>query len=133
MSTPDSTFSTKEERIQFCQDCLEKGYLDLAIRELMKGLNLFPDDPDIYFFMGVSFDSRNQKDKAIEYYQHCIGLQPDHGEAHCNLGADYHAMGRLTEAAAEYEAALSGENKFPEAHFNLGLIYYETQEYGKAR
>jgi len=31
MSTPDSTFSTKEGRIQFCQDCLEKGYLDLAI------------------------------------------------------------------------------------------------------
>jgi Tfp pilus assembly protein PilF len=90
MATPDSTFSSKEGRIQFCQDCLEKGYLDLAIRELMKGLNLFPDDPDIYFFMGVAYDSRNMRERAVEYYQHCLELAPDHGEAHCNLGADYH-------------------------------------------
>jgi len=99
----------------------------------MKGLNLFPDDPDIYFFLGVSYDSRNQKDKAIEYYQHCLDLAPDHGEAHCNLGADYHAMGRLEEAALEYEKALKGSEKFPEAHFNLGLIYYEAQSYSKGQ
>ena len=63
MSSSDSIFSSKEGRIQFCQDCLEKGYLDLAVRELMKGLNLFPDDPDIYFFLGAAFDSRGERDR----------------------------------------------------------------------
>ena len=82
MSSSDSIFSSKEGRIQFCQDCLEKGYLDLAVRELMKGLNLFPDDPDIYFFLGAAFDSRGEREKAAEYYRHCLELQPDHGEAH---------------------------------------------------
>src|SRR5882672_5170738 len=128
MATPDPTFSTKEGRIDFCQDCLDKGYLDLAVRELMKGLNLFPDDPDIYFFLGVAFDSKGMREKAIEYYQHCLDLAPDHGEAHCNLGAALHSLGRLKEAAAQYEIALQHSEKFPEAHYNLGLIYYEAAE-----
>ena len=36
MANPDATFATKEGRIKFCQDCLQQGYLDLAVRELMK-------------------------------------------------------------------------------------------------
>ena len=64
-SGQDANFENKEGRIQFCQDCMDKGYLDLAVRELGKGLNYYPDDPDLHFCMGVALDAQGEREQAI--------------------------------------------------------------------
>ncbi len=89
--------------------------------------------------LGVSYQSRNMYDKAMEHYLIAIKLSPDSVEArnnlefvskslnmaegHYNLGIIYQARNMYDKAMEHYLIAIKLKPDYAEAHNNLGSIY----------
>jgi len=57
---------------------------DMLMNEIIK---TDPNNPEIYYNLGVSAASNGQNDKAMEYYEKAIELKPDYAVAHINIAA----------------------------------------------
>lgn len=57
-----------------------------ALEEFQKAITIFPDDPDIPFYIGLTFLQLNEPEKAIEYFQKTLGMDPAYIDAHFQLG-----------------------------------------------
>lgn len=64
-----------------------------------------PDDPDLYFRVGVIFHALKQYAKALEFYKRSLGLFPDVFSVCFNMGVCAYHLGDLTQAQAHFKAA----------------------------
>ncbi len=53
----------------------------LALRELRELTRLLPDNPDIWYRLGVFLVQRNQRPEAIEAFERAVGIRADHPQA----------------------------------------------------
>ena len=62
------------------------GQYQKAIEEFSKAAMQSPDDADIPFYIGLSYQRLNQPDKAMEAFYQTIAIDPAFIEAHYQLG-----------------------------------------------
>ncbi len=111
-----------------------------ALESFLRVEKFFPKDPDIPFYLGLTYLQLNQKETAIEYFKRAIKINPNYLDAHFQLG-----MVLIQEK--DFESAIPHLEKVfkqqPEkenlgyflgyAHFNLGdhkkaLYYFEKNK-----
>lgn len=94
---------------------------------LMKeGIELFPNDPDSHYKLGVMHEFRGEYDAAIEQYEKTISLKGDHTRALISLGRIYIQKGEPKKAKPLLEAAQRIAPNYAEARrLQRRLIFAE--------
>ncbi len=57
-----------------------------AIAKCKEALQIEPDNPSIYYMMGLIYEERRMWDQAVEVYEKALQLKPDYEEVRLNLG-----------------------------------------------
>jgi Tfp pilus assembly protein PilF len=113
-----------EAYINLGQIMLLQNDLAGALSELSKAERIDPANIDVLTYLGLTYYSRKDYDKAIDYYTRALATDPTRTEIHNNLGLVYMDIKRFPEAKQEFEYCLADTTY---AHpwlpqFNLGAI-----------
>jgi Tfp pilus assembly protein PilF len=154
---PDASY----KRFLLGADYFQKGLIEPALEELLKAVELNPDNADAHNLLGLVFlrkaeeaeelatrnqclrgeelrlakqDMDAQFAKALAQFEKAIALKKDYSEARNNLAVVYIHFGRYDDAIAIETAAL-GNIIYHEpfaAEGNLGLAYLEKHDFARA-
>lgn len=154
---PDASY----KRYLLGADYFTKGLVEPALEELLKAVQLDPQNPDAHNLLGLVFlrkgaeseelsirnqclkgddlrlekqDGDAQFNKAQAQFEKAIALKDDFSEARNNLAVVMIHFGRYDEAAQLEEKAV-GNIVYHEpyvAHGNLGWAYLEKHDYARA-
>ncbi len=100
-----------------------RGDAEEAAKNLEKSIELFPQDPDTAYNLGVVREGQENYAAAIEAYQKAVDLSPSHFLALNNLGNCYRNVGEIQKSLAVYKKCIEANPKHLECHFNLGVYY----------
>ncbi|MCK9229842.1 MAG: tetratricopeptide repeat protein [Syntrophales bacterium] len=95
---------------------IESGQFTEALRELFEARRLNPDDPRVYYHLGVSYYARGMRGDALSAFIRAVELRPDYSEA-----LNYLGLIRFEEK--DYSGAISYFQKA------LENILYDTPEF----
>lgn len=87
--------------------------------------------PDNFFIstnLGVAYEKRGVRSKAIEQYQEAIRVNPHYPLALNNLGAVLAQDGRIADAVPYFSRALRAAPNFTPARYHMGLAYANLQQ-----
>jgi tetratricopeptide (TPR) repeat protein len=111
----------------------ESGDLAAAEKELLKAIDLAPENDKTYFELAVLYDKMNRKEASIATMKKVLEISPDHANALNYLGYTYADLGiQLDEAEAMIKKAMElkpGDGYFTDS---LGWVYYQKGLYDKA-
>ncbi len=99
-----------------------QGKLDEAVAHFWRGIEIAPEDVDLWYNLGNALARQGKLEEAITPLQRALQLKPRHSQAHYDLGNVRAAQGRPDEAAAHFRAALRIDPSYVKAHNNLGTI-----------
>ncbi len=101
---------------------------------LKKGIELYPDNVQLFFEYGLLLEQERRQNEAIASMEKVIELQPDHVEALNYLGYTWAENNTQLEKALEYikkAIALKPDNGY--ILDSLGWVYFHMGELEKAR
>ncbi|HEU4383804.1 MAG TPA: tetratricopeptide repeat protein [Anaeromyxobacteraceae bacterium] len=98
----------------------DKGWLDEAIREFQKAIELDPGSAHAHDNLATVYSEKQLHREALREYLTAIQLEPDSATARYNL-ACFLATHGTDMAVAEYQEAIRLDPEYPDAHLNLGL------------
>ena len=96
-----------------------RGYIDEAILEYRKALELNPRLFDARFNLGIAYHTKGLLDQAIEQYRIILRDHPGTASAHEALGMAYGRAGFLDKAIEHFQSALDLAPGNEEARRNL--------------
>ncbi len=94
-----------------------------AITEFKEALKLNPDDPDLYYYLGVCNYSLEQHEEAITCLKKVAEIRLD-GEVYYYLGASHYSLGQYPQAIAYMEKVLKINPDDAEAYSVIGTSRY---------
>ena len=93
------------------------------ITELLKGTaELFPDDPNNHYKLGLIYEFKKDYENAIGSYKKAIEVKADHARSLNALGRLYMKTGRINEAKEMLEAAKKADPTLEETTVLLNNI-----------
>lgn len=113
---------------------VRQGKYDVAATALRKAIELRPEDPEPYKFLGEIAERQNRPAEAIENYRRALAAEPSDREFQMKLWWTLIVHGRGREAIPELLPALQVADSFtPMRMFLLGEAYRTTGDFGKSR
>ncbi|WP_116653061.1 tetratricopeptide repeat protein [Pelagibacterium sediminicola] len=101
------------------------GQWELAEADLLKALELNPEQPYVLNYLGYSWvDQGLYLDDALDMIDRAIAILPRDGYIIDSLGWAYYKLGRVDEAIVELERALRFLPNDPEINDHLGDAYW---------
>jgi len=98
-----------------------KQYDEITV--LLKGTaELFPDDPNNHYKLGLIYEFKKDYENAIASYKKAIGVKADHARSLNALGRLYMKTGRINEAKEMLEAAKKADPTLEETAVLLNNI-----------
>lgn len=100
--------------------------------------NHIPENPDIFYDMGICCEKLNKRQEARKYFEITLEKNPEHGNANNKLMSIHETLFNITENQAEYETALRYATRQLEIresayyYVERGLLYFEGYELEKA-
>jgi Tfp pilus assembly protein PilF len=95
-----------------------------ALSELSKAEKIEPDNVEVLTYIGLAYYSRQDYQKALDYYKRTLALDPSRTEIHNNLGLVYMELQQYDLAKGEFEVCLNdvtyAKPWLPQ--FNLGAV-----------
>src|SRR6516164_5975702 len=109
----------------------DRGWLDEAIREFRKAIDLDPDSAHAHDSLATVYAEKKQYREALNEYLTALKLEPDSPTAHYNLACFLSTHGPEM-AVAEYKTAieLDPEDAFP--RHELAALYMDEGDYRSA-
>jgi lipoprotein NlpI len=108
-----------------------QDYLN-ALEQLQKAVELAPDNPDVHFYLGLTFTRLGEFDKAVAALHRTLQLDASKQYAHYHLGLAYFLAGRHAEALPQFEAAVQFDPEKAPTYFYLGQSLYQLKRYNEA-
>src|SRR5438067_4940162 len=111
----------------------DRGWLDEAIKEYKKAIELDPDSAHAHDNLATVYSEKKLYAQALDEYLTALRLEPDSPTAHYNL-ACFLATHAHDMAIEQYKEAIELDPEYPDAHLNLGTTYagLEQREEAKA-
>jgi len=107
-------------------DLYQRGKYQDAVQSFQKQAMSFPQNPGVYYNLGISYLRTNDVDRAIDCLNKARELKPDMIEVYLALGECYLAKSELDKAINAFEQALIIQPNSAPALYNIGLIYYKN-------
>ncbi len=113
---------------------IQAGLYTNALKELLEAEKHHYSNPQIHYYLAMSYHGKNMNDKAIEELQLAISLGKNYSEAHNYLGVLYSERGLWDKAIEEFQkAAANPLYDTPEmALYNMAWAYYSKKDYQMA-
>jgi type IV pilus assembly protein PilF len=110
---------------------IEMKQFNNATKELIQAEKYSPNNPNVHYFLGIAYDGKGMRNKAIEEFKKAISLREDYSEAHNYLGVLYLDIESWDEAIKEFDRALANPlyDTPAMALYNSGLANYAKKYY----
>lgn len=105
------------------------GNYEKALEEFQNAAIIFPDNPDIPFYMGLTFLKLNQPDNAIEYFHETLKKDTEYMDAHFQLGVILIQQSLYQDALEHLEKVYEKEPDREDLGYFLGFAYYQLGRY----
>lgn len=92
-------------------------------KSLKEAIKEEPNNSDLYFELGMVYESQNKYGKAEEVLKKCLALDPHHAKAHNLLGHVYEELGDYTSAIEHYKKAIESDEALMEPYILLSGLY----------
>jgi Flp pilus assembly protein TadD len=102
---------------------MNSGNTNEASGVLHEALEKAPENPETHYNLGLTYNARNELQKAEEHYlkAHEHFPKDSDSDVHNNLGITLARQGKLKEAVEQFREAVRIDNDDPLAHNNLGI------------
>lgn len=125
----------KSETLERARELRREDRLEESQDLLFELLDALPEDPDVLFEVGGSFDVMGLEPEAIPYYRQAIeyGLE-DEALTECMicLGSSQRLVGEFQDAVETLEEAVELYPMSESAKAFLALAYYSNEQYEEA-
>src|SRR6266850_6922848 len=119
--TKDKTLRSDEHNSRGIE-LADRGWLDEAIREFKKAIELDPNSAHAHDNLATVYSEKKLYREALREYLTALELEPDSPTAHYNLACFLATHGQ-DMAVAQYKEAIELDPEYPDAHLNLGLTH----------
>ena len=129
-SNPNSAEVYIKRGYVFAANSLDEGnqiFLDHAIADFTKAINLDPNAVDAYSSRAGLYSQNGDHDRAIADYDHMIQIDPNNAEAYAFRGAVYSQEGKYDQALADFNRAIRLNPKCKNAYAFRGMMYFEYE------
>lgn len=99
---------------------------------LLQVCHSLSDDAQIAFRKGFLFQSNEENDSALVYFNRTLALEPKGVEAYVDRGIVYDKLGKADSAMADLNKAIELAPEYGKAYFNRGLAYARRGDYDRA-
>ena len=113
-------------------EALKKQRLDDALALFQKSAEQTPELPTSYYYLGLTWERKNEPARANEAYEKAIELKPDYAQAHASFGLFLWKSGDQTRGLEEFQRAVMSDPDLAEAHYNLGVALAQLQRLPEA-
>lgn len=110
----------------------DRGWLDEAIREFKKAIELDPQSAHAHDNLATVYSEKKLFTQALEEYLTALKLEPESATAHYNL-ACFLATRAHEMAIDQYKEAIELDPEYPDAHLNLGMTYADLDQRDEAK
>src|SRR5271170_2457472 len=105
----------------------DRGWLDEAIREFKRAIDLDPDSAHAHDNLATVYSEKKLYREALREYLTALELEPESATAHYNL-ACFLATHSQSMAVEQYKEAIELDPEYPDAHLNLGMTYADMDK-----
>ncbi len=88
-----------------------------------------PDDPEVFFQLGVAFHETGEGDSALHYYGRSLDLDPSLSKAYVNMGVLWDGRGGFERALELFDRAIEINPEDLLAHTHAALALLEHKRY----
>ena len=113
-------------------DALKQQKVDEALRLFQESADRSPNLPTSYYYLGVTWERKNDAASASSAYEKAIALLPDYAQALTSYGSLLWRMNDRERGLEELQRAAMSDPDLPEAHYNLGLALAQAQRLDEA-
>ena len=85
-----------------------------------------------YLNIGVAYNSKGERDRAIQNFDKTIKMNPNYAEAYCNRGIAYGEKNEYDRAIQDLDKAVELRSNYAEAYYSRGITYSRKGEYDRA-
>src|SRR2546421_11900616 len=117
----DRTVRSEEQKSRGIE-LADRGWLDEAIKEFKKAIELDPESAHAHDNLATVYGEKKLYRQALREYLTALELEPDSATAHYNLACFLATHGQEM-AGDEYKEAIELDPEYPDAHLNLGMTY----------
>lgn len=121
-----------EEKAYMAYELYENDQMPQALEHLSEAIEINPDNPALHFNTGLTLDSMNCYEGAIDAYKQALKLSPDDPEILNSLAVDYTRLGRYDLAITTFEHLQSIDPNFEPSYCNRIITYAEMDMHEKA-
>ena len=107
---------------------LNAGQLDAAEKTFLRVLKEGGKVAFVYNNLGIVYQQRGDRERALAQFREAIRLQPDYAAPHVLMGSILLAMGKFPEAARELETAVKLQPKDPLVRLQLAKAYRGAED-----
>jgi tetratricopeptide (TPR) repeat protein len=112
---------------------MRRGDLDVAEKELRRGLEINPYTADFANALGALAVEQNKPDDAVAWLRRAKQLDRFNTNPYVNLAFLYTKQAKYAEAERELLGALDLESHNPELHYRLGVLYWRVGQTNEAK
>ncbi|WP_374166414.1 tetratricopeptide repeat protein [Arcticibacter sp. MXS-1] len=95
---------------QLLQIEIAQSEFEAAVQDGEAALNIFPHEPDLYFFTGTAYAQSGRHEKAVNAYKNALSLNPkkwvSESDIYSSLGSSLNSLKRFKESDEAFEASL---------------------------
>mgnify|MGYP003815344131 CR=1 FL=1 len=130
---PNQALSDKEKFLER-MDAYEKlGMYEKAIDECRAFVRRYPNDPEFIVELGILFDLKGEKAKALKYFKYANKKFPEYFRAYVALGYCFDKCGECNDMAMfYYKKALELNPNDEWAYFNIGRMLHYSNKWKEA-
>ncbi len=101
---------------------MELGYLDFALNDIRKAVEISPNRVEAYTNIGLLLLNDGKINEAGEFFSAIIEMQPYNVHMYASLGSIREVQGRIPEAIKIYREALKQNPDYEPARQKLNLL-----------
>ncbi|MDO8745838.1 MAG: tetratricopeptide repeat protein [Candidatus Brocadiaceae bacterium] len=128
-----ASFAVEEKsRFEQARQYAERGLVDLAIPELQKMIEFYPDDLEAHAYLGWAYSQKGLISDAVRELQKVLEMNPDLQKMPFDYPMVKDIPATVKEFTTSFEEVIAVINEFPVAHEVLGLCYVLQGRLGEA-
>ena len=108
------------------------GRFEEAIDSYNQAIQIYPNDPDTHYNIGLAFYNLRQLDSAVNSYKKAIQINPNYVEAYNNLGVALKDLKQLEKSIQSCVKAIQLKPDYAEAYNNLGAAFQDLSRLDEA-
>ncbi|WRH67487.1 MAG: tetratricopeptide repeat protein [Planktothrix sp. GU0601_MAG3] len=121
-----------QDYIDFGKTLIEKGKLDQALELYRKGVEVYPNLPQSYYWLGEALSRKQQWEEAIAAYNQAIILNPQNNLFYQSLADALVQQKNYEQAIANYQKAIELSPDFSWTYHQLGNAFSEQEKWQEA-